>query len=125
MTEVENGTLEVDQDQVRTNLFDSESWKKFLKIKTFMLSLWMLCDVVLDVKSCVGYYKSCFKNDTADTQEEVKACIYCNIFIKPYFPILSSHVSGGANKRWLLCSRPSLSVLTIALDDDICVVYGI
>ena len=85
MAEVENGTLEVDQDQVRTNFFESACWKTCLKLKTFMLSLWMMCDVVLDVRSCVGFYKQMqnvtrndtelLKNDTFNTQEEVKVCI--------------------------------------------------
>ena len=72
-----------------TNFFDSACWTTCLRIKAFMLSLWMMCDVVLDVKSCVGYYKlmqnetktytELFKNDTGDTNEEVKVCIYCNM----------------------------------------------
>ena len=87
MAEVENGTLEVDEDQVGTNFFDSACWKTCLKIKTFMLSLWMMCDVVLDVRSCVGYYKQMqndtelLKNDTFNTQEEVKVLIYCNMIL--------------------------------------------
>ena len=91
MAEVENGTLEVEEDQVGRKFFDSACWKTCLKIKTFMLSLWMMCDVVLDVRSCVGFYKQMqnynetrnatelFNNDTVYTQEEVKVCIYCNI----------------------------------------------
>ena len=102
MAEVENGTLEVDEDQVGTNFFDSACWKTCLKIKTFMLSLWMMCDVVLDVRSCVGFYKQMqyynetrngtelFKNDTVYIQEEVKVCIYYNILnhiFKSFRPI--------------------------------------
>ena len=107
MAEVENGTLELDEDQVGRNFFNPACWKTCLKIKTFMLSLWMMCDVVLDVRSCVGYYKQMqnetkndtelFKNNTVNTKEEVKVCIYCNMINNIYFPILSSHVSGGAN----------------------------
>ena len=85
MAEVENGTLEVDEDQVGTKFFDSACWTTCLKLKTFMLSLWMMCDVVLDVRSCVGFYKQMqndtelFKNNTVNTKEEVKVCIYCNM----------------------------------------------
>merc|ERR1712235_141691 len=80
MAEAENGSLEVDKDQVGTNFFDSDCWKMCLKLKTFMLSLWMMCDVVLDVRSCVGFYKQMqnetkndtelLKNDTVDKEEE-------------------------------------------------------
>ena len=86
MAKVENGTLDVDQDQVGTNFFDSACWKTCLRLKTFILSLWMMCDVVLDVRSCVGYYKQMqnetkndtelFENNTVNTKEEVKVCIY-------------------------------------------------
>ena len=57
MAEVENGTDE-------TNFFDSARWKTCLKIKTFLLSLWMMCDVALDVKSCIGYYQQSMLYET-------------------------------------------------------------
>ena len=91
MAEVENNSFEIDEGQVRnvTGFFESAGWKNLMKVKTFLLSLWMMADVAFDVISCVGYYKK--------STAKVKIFIQ-NLTsfpkINQSFPILSSLVSG-------------------------------
>ena len=36
--------------------FGSARWQKALKVKDFLLSVWMLFDILMDVVTCVGFY---------------------------------------------------------------------
>ena len=54
--------MEVDQGgQVNDSFFqrvtNSQKLKTFMKLKDFCLSGWMLADVVLDILSCIGFYR--------------------------------------------------------------------
>ena len=51
---------EQSQEEVRApffqRLFSSTKWKKFMQYREFILSLWMLCDIIMDIVSCFGYF---------------------------------------------------------------------
>ena len=61
MSGVEINTMEVDQGQVNDSffqrVFNSQKWKTLMKLKDFCLAGWMLADIVLDILSCIGFYK--------------------------------------------------------------------
>ena len=61
MSGVEINTMEVDQGQVNDSFFqritNSQKWKTLMKLKDFCLAGWMLADIVLDILSCIGFYK--------------------------------------------------------------------
>ena len=61
MSGVEINTMEVDQGQVDDSFFkritNSQKWKTLMKLKDFCLAGWMLADIVLDILSCIGFYK--------------------------------------------------------------------
>ena len=61
MSGVEINTMEVDQGQVNDSFFqritNSQKWKTLMKLKDFCLAGWMLGDIVLDILSCIGFYR--------------------------------------------------------------------
>ena len=61
MSGVEINTMEVDQGQVDDSVLqritNSQKWKTLMKLKDFCLAGWMLADIVLDILSCIGFYR--------------------------------------------------------------------
>ena len=61
MSGVEINTMEVDKGQVDDSFFkritNSQKWKTLMKLKDFCLAGWMLADIVLDILSCIGFYR--------------------------------------------------------------------
>ena len=61
MSGVEINTMEVDQGQVNDSFFQrltkSKELETLMKLKNFCLAGWMLVDIVLDILSCIGFYR--------------------------------------------------------------------